>query len=103
MTGKIGFIGLGLMGKPMSRNLIKAGAQLVIYDIDKASVESAYSRSAGLWQPQLPFREQSELFRVHKFVLYPSVLQQVHAAPTPEQTNPPLRMRRNSIVRKAQL
>ena len=36
---KIGFIGLGIMGKPMSRNLIKAGYQLVIYDIDKAPVE----------------------------------------------------------------
>jgi phosphoglycerate dehydrogenase-like enzyme len=36
---KIGFIGLGIMGKPMSRNLLKAGFQLVIYDIDKAPVE----------------------------------------------------------------
>jgi 2-hydroxy-3-oxopropionate reductase len=36
---KVGFIGLGIMGKPMSRNLIKAGYQLVIYDIDKAPVE----------------------------------------------------------------
>jgi 2-hydroxy-3-oxopropionate reductase len=30
---KVGFIGLGIMGKPMSRNLIKAGHQLVVYDI----------------------------------------------------------------------
>ena len=36
---KVGFIGLGIMGKPMSRNLIKAGYQIVIYDIDKAPVE----------------------------------------------------------------
>ena len=36
---KIGFIGLGIMGKPMSRNLLKAGFQLVIYDIDKVPVE----------------------------------------------------------------
>jgi 2-hydroxy-3-oxopropionate reductase len=28
---KIGFIGLGIMGKPMSKNLIKAGYDLVIY------------------------------------------------------------------------
>jgi len=28
---KIGFIGLGIMGKPMSRNLMKAGHSLVIY------------------------------------------------------------------------
>jgi 2-hydroxy-3-oxopropionate reductase len=36
---KIGFIGLGIMGKPMSRNLLKTGFQLVIYDIDRAPVE----------------------------------------------------------------
>ena len=36
---KIGFIGLGIMGKPMTRDLIKAGYQLVIYDIDRAPVE----------------------------------------------------------------
>jgi len=31
---KIGFIGLGIMGKPMARNLLKAGYQLVVYDIN---------------------------------------------------------------------
>jgi len=30
---KIGFIGLGIMGKPMAKNLIKAGYLLVVYDI----------------------------------------------------------------------
>jgi 2-hydroxy-3-oxopropionate reductase len=30
---RIGFIGLGIMGKPMSRNLLKAGHELVVYDI----------------------------------------------------------------------
>ena len=30
---KIGFIGLGIMGKPMARNLIKAGHQLAVYDV----------------------------------------------------------------------
>jgi len=29
---KIGFIGLGIMGKPMSKNLLKAGYQLVVMD-----------------------------------------------------------------------
>jgi 2-hydroxy-3-oxopropionate reductase len=36
---KIGFIGLGIMGKPMSKNLLKAGHQLVICDINKDAVE----------------------------------------------------------------
>lgn len=36
---KIGFIGLGIMGKPMSKNLIKAGYKLVVCDVVKAAVE----------------------------------------------------------------
>ena len=28
----IGFIGLGIMGRPMAKNLIKAGHKLVVYD-----------------------------------------------------------------------
>lgn len=35
---KIGFIGLGVMGKPMSKNLIKAGYSLMVYDINTQSV-----------------------------------------------------------------
>ena len=31
---KIGFIGLGIMGKPMAKNLIKAGYSLVVNDIN---------------------------------------------------------------------
>ena len=30
---KIGFIGLGVMGKPMAKNLVKAGYKLVVYDV----------------------------------------------------------------------
>lgn len=36
---KIGFIGLGLMGKPMARNLAKAGAAMTVHNRSKASVE----------------------------------------------------------------
>ena len=28
---KVGFIGLGIMGRPMSRNLVKAGYDVVVY------------------------------------------------------------------------
>ena len=38
MTKKIGFIGLGIMGKPMSRNLLKAGYDLTVCDINAAAV-----------------------------------------------------------------
>ena len=30
---RVGFVGLGIMGKPMARNLIKAGHELVVYDV----------------------------------------------------------------------
>ncbi len=36
---KIGFIGLGIMGKPMVRNLIKAGHELVVFDVIKENVD----------------------------------------------------------------
>lgn len=35
---KIGFIGLGIMGKPMAKNLLKAGYELNICDINKDAV-----------------------------------------------------------------
>jgi len=43
---KVGFIGLGIMGKPMSRNLLKAGYSLVVYDVDQKAVEELVSCKA---------------------------------------------------------
>jgi 2-hydroxy-3-oxopropionate reductase len=34
----LGFIGLGIMGKPMAKNLLKAGYKLVVYDINEEPV-----------------------------------------------------------------
>jgi 2-hydroxy-3-oxopropionate reductase len=46
MKKRIGFIGLGIMGKPMSKNLIKAGFELVVYDIAKEPVEEVVALGA---------------------------------------------------------
>ncbi len=35
---KIGFIGLGIMGKPMAKNLIKGGHELLVCDFSAAAV-----------------------------------------------------------------
>jgi 2-hydroxy-3-oxopropionate reductase len=43
---KIGFIGLGIMGKPMSKNLLKAGYPLVVYDITAAAVDEVVQAGA---------------------------------------------------------
>jgi 2-hydroxy-3-oxopropionate reductase len=40
MLKKIGFIGLGIMGRPMALNLLKGGYQLKVYDIEAAAVEA---------------------------------------------------------------
>jgi len=42
---KVGFIGLGSMGAGMSRNLIKAGHDLVVYNRTRASPGNAEPRS----------------------------------------------------------
>jgi 2-hydroxy-3-oxopropionate reductase len=38
MNMKIGFIGLGIMGKPMAKNLLKAGHELIVFDVVKENV-----------------------------------------------------------------
>ena len=35
---KIGFVGLGIMGKPMAKNLLKAGYELTVFDINQDAV-----------------------------------------------------------------
>ena len=35
---KAGFIGLGIMGKPMAMNILKAGKELMVYDLNEEVV-----------------------------------------------------------------
>lgn len=39
MSRRIGFIGLGVMGKPMAKNLLKAGYELHVFDLDPGACE----------------------------------------------------------------
>jgi len=43
---KIGFIGLGIMGKPMARNLLKAGYELVVHDMNRSAVQELVEMGA---------------------------------------------------------
>ena len=38
-TTQIGFVGLGIMGKPMAKNLIDAGYSLTVFDINQVAVD----------------------------------------------------------------
>jgi len=42
---KIGFVGLGIMGKPMAKNLLNAGHELIVYDIIQENID--YVVAAG--------------------------------------------------------
>ena len=44
---KVGFVGLGIMGRPMAKNLVKAGYELVVYDFNKAAVDDLVSCGAA--------------------------------------------------------
>lgn len=43
---KIGFIGLGIMGKPMSKNLLKSGYSLVVCDKNQMAVDEVVAAGA---------------------------------------------------------
>ena len=44
---KVGFIGLGIMGRPMAKNLVKAGHELVVVDFNKDAVADLVSLGAA--------------------------------------------------------
>jgi len=43
---KVGYIGLGLMGKPMARNILKAGFPLVVHNRSRAAVDELVAEGA---------------------------------------------------------
>ena len=44
---RIGFVGLGIMGKPMSKNLLKAGHELVVFDVVAPPMEELAAAGAA--------------------------------------------------------
>lgn len=53
MKRTVGFIGLGTMGKPMARNLMKAGFPLVVHNRSRAAVNELVAEGASeAWSPK---------------------------------------------------
>lgn len=46
MKKNIGFIGLGIMGRPMTLNLLKAGYNVAVYDISRDAVDNLVAQGA---------------------------------------------------------
>jgi len=85
---RIGFIGLGVMGKPMSRNLMKAGHSLTVYDVLRESVDELVAAGAARGESSGDVAERAEIVitmlpdgpQVEEAVLGPrGVLEGAHA------------------------
>lgn len=58
---KIGFIGLGIMGKPMSKNLMKAGHELMVFDLNQDAVAEVAAAGATAAESSKAVAEQCSL------------------------------------------
>ena len=58
---KVGFIGLGIMGKPMARNLMKAGHELVVHDVSREPVDELAGEGAQAADGPPAVSEQSDI------------------------------------------
>jgi 2-hydroxy-3-oxopropionate reductase len=61
MSTTIGFIGTGIMGKPMARNLLKAGYQLVVYNRSASSMNELAAEGARTAGNPREVAEQSNI------------------------------------------
>lgn len=58
---KVGFIGLGIMGKPMSKNLLKAGYSCIVFDLVEEAVEEVVQAGAQRAQSAVEAAAQSDV------------------------------------------
>lgn len=61
MKKLIGFIGLGIMGKPMAKNLLKAGYSLTVYDINPEPLKEVVADGAQEASSSKEVAEKSEV------------------------------------------
>ncbi|MGH7462565.1 MAG: NAD(P)-binding domain-containing protein, partial [Longimicrobiales bacterium] len=58
---RIGFIGLGIMGKPMARNLIKAGYSLTVHNRSRGAVDELMRDGAKDGRTPRAVAEESDI------------------------------------------
>jgi 2-hydroxy-3-oxopropionate reductase len=61
MSTTVGFIGLGIMGKPMARNLMKAGYKVVVYNRSQPSMKELAAEGATTAGSPKEVAEQSDV------------------------------------------
>ena len=58
---KIGFIGVGIMGKPMCKNLINSGSKLVVYDVNEEALNEVVEYGAKKGNSPKSVAENSDI------------------------------------------
>jgi 3-hydroxyisobutyrate dehydrogenase len=76
---KIGFIGIGTMGKPMATNLIKAGYQLIVYDVNSKAVAELQALGAKSAVSPMEVAQDSEIILTS--LPTPQIVEQVVLGP----------------------
>lgn len=61
MAEKVGFIGLGIMGKPMAHNLIEAGYELVVFNRSRESMDELAGEGAETAETPCEVAEKSDI------------------------------------------
>lgn len=61
MAKRIGFIGLGIMGKPMAHNLLKAGYPLTVYNRSRPAVDALIANGAREASSPQTVAQQSDI------------------------------------------
>lgn len=79
MNQRLGFIGLGMMGAPMAKRLLRVGAQLSVFNRTKEKAANLLSEGA-LWC-ESPFAVASRSDIVFSMVANPDVLREIALGP----------------------
>ena len=58
---KIGFVGLGIMGKPMAKNLLRAGYEVMVFDINQDAVKEVMAEGAAMAKTSKEVAQHSEV------------------------------------------
>lgn len=58
---KIGFVGLGIMGKPMAKNLIKDGYEVICYDFNQSNMDEVAAAGASAAKNSQELANQSDI------------------------------------------
>jgi 3-hydroxyisobutyrate dehydrogenase len=61
MTDRIGFAGLGIMGRPMARNLLKAGFPITVFNRTRSKAEELAAEGAKLAESPAELARESDI------------------------------------------